>query len=73
MREGQPILLRMEKAGRAYVSSVKMEGTDEPQWIKLNKLTLLQPKGKLAFGVYQKKQASGETSLTVEWIKIETI
>ena len=50
-----------------------MEGTEEPKWVKLNKLTLLQPKGRLAFGVYQSKQASGETSLTVEWIKIETV
>ena len=73
MSDGGTILLRMEKNGRAYISSVKMEGTEAPQWVKLNKLSLLQPKGRLAFGLYQNQQASGETSLTVEWIKIETI
>lgn len=71
MRTGQPILMRLEKKGRSYVFSVKMEGVETPKWIVLDKLTLLKSKGRLAIGVTQYKAGSGETTLQVDWVEIE--
>jgi hypothetical protein len=72
MSQPQPILLRLEKKGRSYVSSVKMEGIKEPAWVDLDKLTMLKGAGKFAIGLYQAAQGSGETSLTVDWVQIES-
>jgi hypothetical protein len=72
MSQPQPILLRLEKKGRSYVSSVKMEGIKEPAWVDLDKLTMLKGAGKFALGLYQAAQGSGETSLSVDWVQIES-
>ena len=71
--EAQPFLLRIEKKGRAYINSIKLEGIEEPKWIDFPELKLLRSKGNLAFGVFQSNQGSGETSLMIDWIKIETM
>jgi Ca-activated chloride channel homolog len=70
---GQPILMRFEKKGRSYTSAIKMEGIEDPKWIDLPKLKLLRQKGNIAFGVYQERQASGETTILVDSIKVETM
>lgn len=69
----QPIQLRVTKTGRTYQSSVMLEGFKKPQWIELEKLTILELNGKPILGVYQQKQTSGETIVKVDWLKVETV
>jgi hypothetical protein len=69
--QGQPYLLRLEKKGREYMGSIKLEGVEEPQWIPLPALRLLRSKGNLAIGVYRTPGGSGEISLMVDSIKVE--
>ncbi|MCK4824716.1 hypothetical protein KA005_53685, partial [bacterium] len=69
----QPIQLRVTKTGRTYQSSVMIEGLKKPQWIELEKLTILELNGKPILGVYQQKQTSGETIVKVDWLKLETV
>ncbi len=71
MAQGQPMLLRLRKAGRSYFYAVKMEGAEKPEWKEVPALKLLKQRGDLAFGLYQAKSAKGETSITVDWIRIE--
>jgi len=71
MKKAQPILLRLEKKGHAYISSIKLNGVKKPAWFSLGKLSLLRAKGGLSFGVYQATKAEGETSIHVDWVKIE--
>lgn len=71
MAQGQPFVLRLEKKGRSYISSIMMEGDEEPKWIEVPGMKLLRSKGNLAIGLYQVKKGEGETSLTVDWVKIE--
>ncbi len=81
----QAILLRIEKSGRAYTISTKIEGEltmaggKEPVWVKVQKLTSLRPPGdslviafnqiKFTHGSYQ--VPGGESLTAVDWIKIE--
>ncbi len=69
--QGQPYLLRLEKKGRAYMGSIKLEGVEAPKWIPLPALRLLRSKGNLAIGVFQTPGGSGEIALMVDSIKIE--
>ena len=69
--QGQPYLLRLEKKGREYMGSIKLEGIQEPQWISLPALRLLRSKGDIAIGVFQEGGGSGEVALMVDSIKIE--
>ena len=81
----QAILLRIEKSGRAYTISTKIEGEltmaggKKPVWVKVQKLTSLRPPGdsvviafnqiKFTHGSYQ--VPGGESLMAVDWIKIE--
>jgi len=67
----QPILLRLERKGRSYFSSILLQGTENPEWVKLPPLTSLRSPGQPALGVFQTGQGAGETLITVDWIKIE--
>jgi hypothetical protein len=69
----QPILLRLRKQGRSYFAGVKLEGVEKPKWQELEKLTSLRAKGNLALGLYQAKKVTGETTIKVDWVKIETL
>lgn len=71
MAECQPILLRLEKKGRAYISSMKLEGVAEPKWLEMPGLKLLRAKGNIAVGVFQAAKGKGETTVKVDWVKIE--
>ncbi|MGV7221311.1 MAG: vWA domain-containing protein [Nitrospinales bacterium] len=81
----QRIQVRIEKKGRAYVISSKVEGDTttaggkKPEWVYAQKLTSLRPPGdslaiaftqeKFTHGSYQIK--GGESIMTIEWVKIE--
>jgi Ca-activated chloride channel family protein len=81
----QRIQVRIEKKGRAYVVSSKVEGEittaggKKPEWVFAQKLTSLRPPGKsLAIAFTQEKFThnsyqikGGESIMTIEWVKIE--
>ena len=73
MDKGQPILFQMKKEGRAYSAAIKMEGDEEPKWVEVPSLKALRAKGSLSFGLHQSRAGNGETSLIVDWIKVESI
>jgi hypothetical protein len=72
----QPLLVRLEKRGRQYVSMIKLEGLEKPAWVEMEKLTVLRAKGQPVIGFYQDKHSykgNGQASIEIEWIKIEAI
>jgi len=69
----QPLLLRLKKQGRSYYASGQLAGAKEPTWIELEKVTALRAKGNLAIGLYQAGDTRGETTMTVDWVKIEAM
>lgn len=71
MAKAQPILLRISKTGRDYTSAIKLEGSEEPKWIEIPPIKLLRASGSLALGLYQSEAADGETSISVDWVKVE--
>ncbi len=68
-----PILVRITKKGRKYTSAYKLEGMKQSDWISMEDLTSLRPKGKLAIGIYQHEKVNGETPMSVDWFKIEAL
>ena len=71
LAEGQPLLMRLEKKGRNYTFSVKMDGVEGSEYVVLDKMTLLRAKGTLAIGNYRPQAADGENTLRVNWVQIE--
>ena len=67
----QPILIRLRKTGRNYFVSLMLENMDTPKWFDVEKLTLLRAKGNLVFGLLQSSETEGETTVNVDWVKIE--
>ena len=79
------ILMRIEKSGRNYIISAKIEGEitmkdgQEPQWVKIQKLTSLRPPGdSLVMALTQRPFSKssyevngGEALVAIDWIKIE--
>ena len=74
----QPMLVRLEKKGRSYVSMVKFEKAKKPVWIVSKKLTVLRSKGRPVIGYYSRDHDvyhpkwSGQGTIEIDWIKIET-
>ena len=72
----QPLLVRLEKRGRQYVSMIKFENVENPDWIEMEKLTALRAKGRPVVGYYQHDESyagNGQGSIEIDWIKIETL
>jgi len=69
----QPIILRITKKGRSYYPAAMLEGAEKPKWVELEKLTVLRHKGTPAVGLYQAKKVGGESTMKVDWVKIETL
>ncbi len=65
----QPQLLRFRKQRRSYLVSAKWG--DQENWAELQKVTSLRAKGNLVLGLMQYKAAQGETTLTIDSVKIE--
>jgi len=74
----QPITLRIVKEGRKYRGGILWSQTDaetkqtNEDWIDLENFTVLREKGVPALGIYQTQNSNGESTATVDWIKIET-
>lgn len=66
-----PFVLRITKKGRSYTPAVRIQDGDVGTWIEQESVTLLRPKGKLAFGIYQWQAVKGETPVYVDWIRIK--
>ena len=67
----QPVLLRLEKKKRSYIGSAMLEGAKKPTWVALDTFTILRQKGKVAVGLYQAGAVKGESTIRVDWVKIE--
>lgn len=66
----QPQYLRLEKKGRNYIVSAKLENGG---WVELEKLTALQAEGNLIIGFTQNgENVGGESTIRIDWVKIET-
>lgn len=68
-----PLVLRITKKGRGYTPAVRIQDGDVGTWIEQESVTLLRPKGKLAFGIYQWQAVKGETPVYVDWIRIKSL
>ena len=68
-----PILLRITKKGRTYTPAYKLEGMKETEWTDGRSVTVLRPKGGLAFGIFQAQKVDGETPMSVDWFKVEAL
>lgn len=66
-----PFVLRITKKGRSYTPAVRIQDGDVGTWIEQESVTLLRPKGNLAFGIYQWQAVKGETPVYVDWIRIK--
>lgn len=67
----QPILLRLTKEKRSFVASAMFEGAEEPAWVELDSFTVLKAKGSFAVGIYQATDTPGESTMSIDWVKIE--
>lgn len=68
-----PIYLRLTKKGRSYTSSYRLEGMNQTEWDAGEKVTALRPKGNLAIGIYQSEDVKGETPMSVDWFRIDSL
>lgn len=72
----KPILLSLTKQGRSYVAAAQWEGTDgngQPYpRVQTEKLTSLKGGGDIVIGIVQTGDSTGESLVTVDWVKIET-
>lgn len=68
-----PFYLRIVKKGRTYTPGYRLEGMNQTEWADQEALTVLRPKGGLAFGIYQAEAVKGETPMMVDWFKIEAL
>lgn len=68
----QPLLLRLRKEGHNYFAAAMLEGAEKPQWVDLEKVISLRQKGNLIIGFYQGRKVPGESTVTIDWVKIET-
>ena len=73
----QPLLLRLEKRGRGYTVSYGFEYEDKKtkkkqlKWTSVGKLTSLRAKGQLVLGFHQREKVAGESSINVDWVRID--
>ncbi len=80
LANAKAILMRIEKSGRKYTVSSKLEGETtmadgkEPEWIRLQELTSLRPPGdSFVMALTQSAKVSGEAIMEIDWIKIESM
>lgn len=72
------IYLKIAKRGRSYVVSSMIEGDattmegKKPEWATVQQLTSLRPPGtNLALTFMQRAASSGESIISIDWVKIE--
>jgi hypothetical protein len=68
-----PIFLKITKKGRSYSPAVKISTEEKPKWIERERFTVLRQKGNLSLGIFQQEKVDGETTMTIDWVKIEAL
>jgi hypothetical protein len=68
----QPIQLRMERRGRQYTVSAKLNGAGQ-DWVVLEKLASLRSPGIPTLYVIQTENTSGESLYLIDWFRIEAL
>lgn len=68
-----PFVLRITKKGRSYTPAIRLSNGAEATWQEFQTITLLRPRGGLAFGILQVEKVNGETPILVDHVKIETL
>jgi hypothetical protein len=69
----QPIYVRLRKEGRSYFVAVKLGDAHDAEFVEMEKMTALRAAGNLAMGLYQSGDVSGESTATIDWVKIQTV
>lgn len=69
----QPQYLRVTKRGRNYVVSAKFGDDPQTQWVEIQKLTLLRPKGKLSLQFANHQATPGEALIEIDSVKVESL
>ena len=68
----QPIYLRLQRTGHDFVASSRLETSGPETWVTINKIASLSASGNLVIGFAQTSEGTGQTQVTVEWLKIES-
>ena len=73
----EAMMLKLEKKGRNYIVSGKLEGPADAKWVELQKMTSIRSPGKamtLAFGNANNGYApkGGEGFVEVDWVRVTT-
>jgi hypothetical protein len=69
----QPIYVRLRKAGRSYFVAIKLGDDFESEFVEMEKMTALRATGNLAMGLYQSGEGSGESTASIDWVKIQVM
>jgi hypothetical protein len=70
----QPVYVRLRKEGRSYFVAVKLgDDPETSQFVEMEKMTALRATGNLAMGLFQTGQGSGETTVTIDQVKIQVM
>jgi hypothetical protein len=68
----QPLVLQLRKQGRSFIASVIFQAAGGEEF-ELEKLVSLRAPKDLVIGVRQVEDVEGETVVTVDWVKIESV
>ena len=69
----QPIYVRLRKQGRSYFVAIKLGDEPESKFVEMEKMTALRASGNLAMGLFQANEGSGESTVTIDWVKIQVM
>jgi len=69
----QPVYVRLRKEGRRYFVAIKPVEAFESKCVEMEKMTALRAAGNLAMGLYQASEVTGESTVTIDWVKIQVM
>ncbi len=68
-----PVYLKITKEGRNYIPAIKIKNAEKPEWTETSRFTILRQKGNLVLGIFQREKVNMETTMLVDWVKIEAL
>lgn len=69
----QPVYVRLRKEGRSYFVAIKLGDDFESKFVEMEKMTALRASGNLAMGLFQANEGTGESTVTIDWVKIQVM
>ena len=69
----QPVYVRLRKEGRSYFVAIKLGDDPESKFVEMEKMTALRASGNLAMGLFQANEGAGESTVTIDWVKIQVM